>query len=260
MSRRRWLRMPHFGHVRAVLPRPEIVAVGIGVLVILEVIWGVARYLDPHGTSPLTCLAIRDTTIVALVAAFGCFRVFAFHPLFDTEYRSWLKSSPWRQGMPLPLGPVYPGFADAVVVLVMTLLLADPRVVTHPDFLRPNPVVAALMFAVAHAASTAAVVWLTQPRAHAYASFFLLAAGVRLGQMHASLLLILLMAGWGVGLKGLSECWALFPWDETVDWGGRVKRRWKTMQAQGGGLAAEDMNPDRVAADELGWPFAALSP
>ena len=260
MSGRHGLLSRIAGSIRAILPRPEIVAVAVGILVILEGFWATARYLDPHGTSPLTCLAIRDTAVVVLLSAFGCFRVFAFHPLFNPEYRNWLNSSPWQKGKPLPLGPVYPGVADAVVVLGLALLLADPRIVTHEDFMRPNPVSAVAMFAIAHASAIAASVWMTQPRTLAYAAYFLLAAALRLGQIWSPLLPLFLLAGWAVALKGLSESWSLFPWDETVDWGGRLKRRWKTMQSQGVGLLMEEMAPDRVAADELGWPFAALSP
>ena len=96
--------------------------------------------------------------------------MFWFHPLFNTEYRNWLRASPWQKGDALPLGTVHPCVGDIIVVAFLALLLADPRTVTHSDFLRPTPLMGLAMYAISHASVVPATVWLTQPRAFTYVS------------------------------------------------------------------------------------------
>ena len=245
-------------NLRRVLPRPEIVVAAVLLLLLLEGTWLFADYLDPWGTGASTILAIRDSLVLAIAAGFAWHRVFAFHPLYNSEYRNWLSLTPWQKGKPLPLGPVYPVLGDLLVVGVLTLLLADPRL-GSARFPRPSPLTAAIIFATAHASAVAMTAWLTEPRKPAYAAFFLIAVGLRLSTIWAPAFVVFLLAGWAVALHALSEGWKFFPWDETVNWGGRLKRQLKSSQHRGGVLS-EESAPDRVPAEELGWPFAVLSP
>jgi hypothetical protein len=260
MKKRLWFPFHLAAQVRRVLTRPQIVIVAATFIVLMEILWATCAYFDVYGNLPLIMLSTRDRAVVVLMGAFGWFRVFWFHPLFNTEYRNWLRASPWQKGDALPLGTVHPCVGDIIVVAFLALLLADPRTVTHSDFLRTTPLMGLAMYAISHASVVPATVWLTQPRAFAYVAFLLIAAAMRLGQVWAPLLPLMLLAGWAVACKGLSDSWHLFPWDETIHWGGRIKRRWQTMNSQGVGLLGKETGPDRVPVSELGWPFATLSP
>lgn len=58
--------------------------------------------------------------IMASVLIYGVLRVYAFHPAFRKDYFEWLKQTPWRYGLPLPLGPVHLVWQDAVIVGVLS--------------------------------------------------------------------------------------------------------------------------------------------
>lgn len=70
------------------------------------------------GLVPLTFMA----------ASFGAYRVMTTHPALRPEYRRWLTGTPWRLGLPLPLGPVSLALQDLVAVAVLAGLAA-----LHPE-------------------------------------------------------------------------------------------------------------------------------
>jgi len=58
--------------------------------------------------------------LMTMSVAYGLYRVGGFHPIFQYEYREWIKSTPWRFGKPLPFGPVAVTIQDLVFVAVLT--------------------------------------------------------------------------------------------------------------------------------------------
>lgn len=44
------------------------------------------------------------------------------HPVSQSGYRNWLRTTPWQPGMPLPLGPAALVWSDGLVLLVLTAL------------------------------------------------------------------------------------------------------------------------------------------
>ena len=44
------------------------------------------------------------------------------HPLFNPRYRQWLQTTPWTAKQPLPLGPVYIQWFDALFVFIVTCI------------------------------------------------------------------------------------------------------------------------------------------
>lgn len=60
----------------------------------------------------------------SVLAAYGCYRALAKHPIFQSAYVAFLKTTPWSSGKPLPLGPVQLVPQDLVVVALPLLLLA----------------------------------------------------------------------------------------------------------------------------------------
>jgi hypothetical protein len=70
-------------------------------------------------------LHMRDTLAGLAMAAYGIFRVMAFHPLFRNKYREWLEQTPWAAPKPLPLGPIHLIWQDAVILGIVLLALHD---------------------------------------------------------------------------------------------------------------------------------------
>lgn len=60
--------------------------------------------------------------LIIAMFAYGVSRVRLFHPLHNAAYRSWLELSPWDSRLPLPLGPVYFVWQDALLISATTAL------------------------------------------------------------------------------------------------------------------------------------------
>jgi hypothetical protein len=83
-------------------------------------------------------LRVRDGAAIAACGALGVFRIAGLHPLFNAEYRAWLSLTPWRRGLPLPVGPVHLAPQDGVILAAMLLALHDaqfPRLALPAAFL-----------------------------------------------------------------------------------------------------------------------------
>lgn len=50
-------------------------------------------------------------------------RVWARHPFYRPGYLRWLRSTPWRPGMPLPKGSPMPGWVEAVLIVASIICL-----------------------------------------------------------------------------------------------------------------------------------------
>jgi hypothetical protein len=62
--------------------------------------------------------------LVLCAGSYGLGRVAATHPIFNTPYRRWLMTTPWRRGLPLPLGEVSLTTGDAVWLGVLVAVAA----------------------------------------------------------------------------------------------------------------------------------------
>lgn len=246
--------------LRQVLPAPVYLVLMLLALLGMELTWLFVYYMAGFGGPADKVLLFRDNAILALLALYAVYRVLAFHPLTNTEYRNWLRITPWRRGLPLPLGPVHPRPVDALIVLVLAGLLADPRVLYDSNLHRPTMVAGIVTAVLSHAAAVSAVTCLLEPKRLAYLALFLLGLSLQLTGWAPVVSILVLAVGWAVALTGLSQSWELFPWDDKNHWGTDIKRKWMSMQAQNVSMNSDSHALDRVAPPELGWPFNALSP
>lgn len=60
--------------------------------------------------------------MIGLSMLMGCARGWIFHPVFDEDYWQWLARTPWRQGYPLPKGPLDLQWQDVVAVAFLVLV------------------------------------------------------------------------------------------------------------------------------------------
>src|SRR5262245_32056558 len=120
---KRWLRvtLPHDGYVLAFLLLYVLVEAAIPVW--QRFVWGapVDNWMGE--------LLIQVATIV-----YAFHRVLAFHPAINTEYRTWLRTTPWTNRYPLPVGPIHLVLQD-VLVLAALAGLAWAR---HPTISWPH--------------------------------------------------------------------------------------------------------------------------
>jgi hypothetical protein len=64
-------------------------------------------------------MRMRYGYLMLCSGAYGVARVGAVHPIFNTPYRKWLTTTPWRRGLPLPLGEVSLTIVDAAGLAVL---------------------------------------------------------------------------------------------------------------------------------------------
>lgn len=78
---------------------------------------------------------LRDSLLAFGVIAYAVLRVVCAHPWFQPSYADWLKQSPWRPGLPLPLGPVPLVPQDGLVIIVTWLWSFDGSIFRLPHLL-----------------------------------------------------------------------------------------------------------------------------
>ncbi|MBI5095872.1 MAG: hypothetical protein HZB26_25990 [Candidatus Hydrogenedentes bacterium] len=64
--------------------------------------------------------AAAHISLCGISIMYGLARALAFHPCFDTEYRTWLARTPFSGRQPLPAGPAHLVWQDAVVIIALT--------------------------------------------------------------------------------------------------------------------------------------------
>ena len=117
---------------------------------LIEIMWFSTRFFFGPNDSPIVFLELRDGLIIVSLIAYGMFRVIAFHPMFLREYSTWLERTPWKPGLPLPLGPVHLNWPDLLVAGGMALLLEDPREIFGPGEVRTSGLTGLLLFVLSH--------------------------------------------------------------------------------------------------------------
>jgi hypothetical protein len=71
---------------------------------------------------PHEILNLRLYLLGFISALHGVYRVMAFHPFYNSQYRKWLCITPWSWDKPLPQGPVHLIWTDALTLGVLSLL------------------------------------------------------------------------------------------------------------------------------------------
>jgi hypothetical protein len=177
----------------------------------------------------------RDGFAAMIMAAYGFYRVAAFHPLFRPKYRGWLEQSPWNSRKRLPLGPIHLVWQDALIVgLFLACLHGTPW----------GRVWALVAFLMAYLVSLGVTFWITGPWWMGYVVLFGIGVAVRLANW-PFVFVGILMSLYPIAFIGRSMALARFPWQESKfleDWN-------RTFRA----------NSAARRKSLLGWPFGQLN-
>ncbi len=112
--------------------------------------------------------------LVLAVVLHGVSRVVWFHPIWQNDYRAWLKRTPWTSRKPLPLGPIGLVWEDALVVGPLLLLCAILPA--------PSPVRLLCAFLISHLLVVTATLFMTATWAIGYSVAFGLGCAICSGQ------------------------------------------------------------------------------
>lgn len=125
------------GRLRSMLPPWWVIAAALFPYLMVDAIYAIAvwqgfdeellRMVDRRGT---TYGDKRVALLIFSLCVWVVWRIARFHPLVRPGYFRWLNATPWRHPQPLPLGPVLPSWADALVVA----LVAGVIHLRHPGF------------------------------------------------------------------------------------------------------------------------------
>lgn len=192
---------------------------------------------------------------VILGMAAGCyaiFRLWRFHPACNPAYAAWLKSTPWTPSKPLPLGPVFLVWQDAVVI---GLLAVFAQWYAHAD-----PAVPPIVFGLTYFIGMTALLAFTRTWRPCLLLGFLWAASIlpaTRGPLGVGILSAILVVTWYGHRQSLRK----FPWPQ----GGSDEadaappdRTKSLLQAQ---IRIPGLdNAQSMRSPNLGWPFQWLSP
>jgi len=184
--------------------------------------WLINHYyhLKPNPQS----LRIYDVTRIAVLSAGAFFVGVAAglgHPINIKGYTGWLRTTPWRPGLPLPLGPVTPEWVDYLIAAVfpLTAILYIHR--------SPLPVLTAM--ATGYSIHTGAALSRAGPKWVAVALLVGLGAMSRVLSYPVILFLtaavLFALACWGARRSLLAFPWGLDQPGTTPDTGGRLLER-----------------------------------
>jgi hypothetical protein len=169
-----------------------------------------------------------DLTLWVAFIAYGAYRVVRFHPAFQTDYRDWLRQTPWRVGRPLPLGPVHLVPQDAVILGGM-VGLAWP-------LLGQDALLLLRYFAIGYLAPMSMALYIGQAGWFGY--MIALNGGFLAFFWHYPLIFSAVsLVSYGVVLTGLYQSLDRMPWD-----------------------SGHRSHPGEESQANLGWPFAQLGP
>lgn len=220
-----------------ILPHDYIVATVLVGMIGISLFADVVRAVPPGQGDPI------EMMMYICAISWGFVRAFSLNPVFDSEYRDWLASTPWRRGMPLPFGSVLPALQD----LVALLLLFGWSVAVRLD--HPGLTVGAYVLGWCFAACLAMLV---SRETTGFAAAFLL-PGLLLVWNAPLLISALLTAATAAASIGLWRSLGRFPWKDGLTPEERAAQNRR---------AAPDPSDRQGAAklQRLGWPFARLGP
>lgn len=197
----------------------------------------------PEDESLRAAFRLSESLSLAVIAlAYGVYRVAHFHPRTSPSYFQWLQTTPWRVGMPLPLGPLYPVPQDALVVGLLTL----PVMLREPSSL--SWLYVPCGFLLGYAAASMVILRICREWQIAYALAIglpvaFVATGSPLVGLAISAVLVI------VARVGLHRSLRSYPWkwDDEFDYGSWLRKQNQTRAQQ-------------QATATLGWPYDVRSP
>jgi len=183
---------------------------------------------------------VQAKTLCFAAALYAGYRVSAYHPYVRDSYRTWLKSTCWRVGRPLPLGPVTLTLSDFLLLALVTGLA------WHTPSLA-SPFIPLTLFAVFYFLPITLSLFRDGPRGWGYAILFGL-LGMTLFGTQPGLACLVALPTYVVACLGLRRSLARLHLGEP----GWIAKSFAT--AQGG-------RGDRSSTQfSSAWPFAYLSP
>jgi hypothetical protein len=226
---KRWLRvtLPHDGFVMTVMFLYVLVEAVVPLWT--RFVWGVPV------EQPAGWLLIQGATMI-----YAVHRVVTFHPLFQADYRRWLKSTPWTSRYPLPVGPIHLVLQDGLVLAALAGLVWA----RHPAVSWPHLI---LKFLLIYESALAVSFSVLQMAWFAYAIGFGLGLMVLFWQT-PPIALPVAAAFYLVAYAGLRR--AL---DNFENWG----LEWIEQQTT---LVVTQGDIDRMRRNVLGWPFDCIRP
>lgn len=181
-----------------------------------------------------------------VLTAYVFIRLVYFLPLPGSRYLAWLNTTPWTPARPLPLGPWFPTWADALVVAVLT---ADTYRVT-PEWWAVVP--AYLVIWTILGGLLLLPMW---QEWYTIAAAAILGLGFHLAWWHPAAGVVVAPFAFAVVALGVRRAIHDLPhWPERLAAAGRVDSdtRWKS-----NGNLVDTPSGDR---NDLGWPYAWLRP
>jgi hypothetical protein len=202
-----------------------------GIAISFVLLEGVILYIDRRLVPLIAHLPCRPGTAILFCASisYGLSRATAFHPAFQSDYRTWLQSTPWTSRKPLPMGPIELVWEDGMFLASLILLAA-----TLPE---PHAVQLLCAFLLAHLLGLSFSFLLTRTRAPGYATAFGLGLAVWLWRQPVACLVAATLV-YLIADEGLWQALRSFPWEP-----------WKLPR-----LTSEMTSVDWQRED-CGWPY-----
>lgn len=148
----------------------------------------------------------RLQTIIACgFAVHAALRVAGRHPKWRGEYLAWLMTTPWRPGLPLPLGSPAPAPLDGVRILAITGVASL--------FLQRFAAAPPIVYAIAYALASAFKLPRVGPKLAGVALWMILAAIVRVRTELLAVAALALVA-YVVARFGMLASLRAYPWGE----------------------------------------------
>lgn len=94
---------------------------------LIEFVFALEVWLGVPIAGAQPTLLIRDRFLCSVAMLIGVLRVRLFHPVYDLEYRNWLKLTPWRSPLALPVGPIHLVPQDALWIGIILLVWHHPQ-------------------------------------------------------------------------------------------------------------------------------------
>ena len=205
-------------------------------------------------------LNVRDVALVVICLLNGGFRCSAFHPIFHSEYREWLRHTPWERSIRLPMGTLHPTWADVLVVFSLaSFLWFDTRPFAVMQSTRFSGWWAVVAWMMGHTGISITACWLAGARRWSYASSTLLALSIRIYLELPVASLVLCTSAFLVANYGLYCSFESFPWEDPYKWLKRLKAGWMA-QTQQANVIEDTSELDLGETSQIGWPFEVLSP
>jgi len=200
--------------IRVVLPPPPWVGVVVFVwivahsaIVIFPLLIGFLLHIPIDGQMILVAKEVGPFYVILLsfgALVYGVFRASFFHPALSSDYRAWLRQSPWTPQQALPKGPVHLVWQDA---MILGLFFAMPAAYAWPKICY---VPAA--FLVGYGATLTLVNWQTSEDLAVQTAIVLAGVIVLLLPIPWATLLAVSAAA-AIAIAGALHSFGDFPWD-----------------------------------------------